>query len=149
MKKTLLGIVIGFVACIVLIFILAPTRPPRPEIILGGSDSEIELVIGYELSEKEGASSVVSKQKISRKFMYGGGIVVFASLVVGYIEIVIIAFGTSGGWGWGSLIFWPVAIVFAFSNFQKCKKHVIIAIVGVVVGGGLMVTGYILLNQIH
>ena len=108
--------------------------------IIYGSENDIKLAIGYELSDQVGGNSLIRRLFVSQKALQVGAIVGVLALGIGSIWIIVLAFGTSLKWGLGS-IFWPIAIVYAAMHFKTCKIPVILMIVGVTIAGGLMIAG--------
>jgi uncharacterized membrane protein len=76
-----------------------------------------------------------------------GGILMAIGGIAGlvfYIQILIKAFQTSIGWGLGSLIVSPVALVFVFTHWAETKKpflYWLLTLVPCILGAILMAIG--------
>ena len=71
-----------------------------------------------------------------------GGIGGVIAMFISWIWIVVIAFKESTGWGIGSLLLNPVALIYALTRAKKCKTPLILFSVGLILYIGMIIYVY-------
>jgi len=68
-----------------------------------------------------------------------GGILGVLAMLVSWIWVVVIAFKDSAGWGIGSLLLNPLALIYALKHRDRCKRPLMVFGVGLALYAILMI----------
>ena len=68
-----------------------------------------------------------------------GGIIGVIAMLISWIWVVVIAFRESIGWGIGSLLLNPIALIYALMNRDRCKRPLLLFSAGFLLYAILMI----------